>query len=359
MRSAIVIPALLAIAFATPITSAAPRATVTSSSSSDVTGSASGVSISGSRSWSKTTEGEWAADSFGANVYASKKAAARALADEWGKTVSGLRQKDPQVVIIGGSDQIPESAYTAMIEVLRGHFPTSEIKYDCCLPESSSLQNSSAEPVTGYVRFLPTNPGNAIMFLAHANVEFNDKPWVDEFETFANARPAKRYITGRSHTPETDPDVAAEDAYASAALNLVPVVRPWVQRWGMGRFVRDDRRLSERVASILQDSRYSNLVSDRFSQRFKRPYGDVHRHAILVDASDSNLDVLGREIATQLRHERSWMKRTLASGAGILAVVFVLYVLVNALTKGYFTWKLRTLAAAAGVALIAILLVLA
>jgi hypothetical protein len=99
-------------------------------------------------------------------------------------------------------------------------------------------------------------------------------------------------------------------------------------------------------------------VSDRFVRRFDRPYGQVWHAAVLVDGSPQLLRDMADEVTNDRRAQRAGTIGNFVKGAGVLVVIGLLYLVVNAVTKGYFVRRLRAgalLLALGGIAVIALL----
>jgi hypothetical protein len=84
-----------------------------------------------------------------------------------------------------------------------------------------------------------------------------------------------------------------------------------------------------------------------------RPHARYYRAAVLVRAEPARIAELGRRIQDELQkgwlEEQERMRAWLLSGAGavLLAIaLFLVYVFLNAGTKGYFAWPLRIASAA-------------
>ena len=101
------------------------------------------------------------------------------------------------------------------------------------------------------------------------------------------------------------------------------------------------------------------VITDRFVQRFQRPFGDVWQVWILVDRSQMAERVThpiameghsNRAVATS--EHRVWATHIL-SLVGIVVVILAAYLFLNAAPRGYYAWALRI--AAAVLALIGVL----
>jgi hypothetical protein len=100
--------------------------------------------------------------------------------------------------------------------------------------------------------------------------------------------------------------------------------------------------------TVEAELRRGTLIRDEFLQRFERPYGTVYRQALLVDVSDDQLNMLtSRAIsgasrrAQQMAQDQMHVRRSIASAVGLALLILVVYLFLNAATKGYYLWSLR------------------
>lgn len=188
-------------------------------------------------------------------------------------------------------------------------------------------------------------------------VNYVEKPWVDDFGVFAARDPRKNWIVAASDRACTSQSEAWNRALEIASARVSEAVdsetvrpnRPLLESGGQNR-------LRSRVRADLHNG---NLVTDRFIQRFRRPYGDVWQQWVLVDASPAKLRRVVRGARADVRAWReTWFWRV-GSLMGVVCVVFVVYLFLNAATKGYYVWSLRLMALLLGVVLVGVLLLLA
>lgn len=92
---------------------------------------------------------------------------------------------------------------------------------------------------------------------AETSVKYVDKPWVEEFSTFASNYPS-RFVAGYSTSLGSSESEARQEALHDAADKL--------------------RRYNLTDLAMLE-----NVACDQFVQRLSRPYGDVWRVAMLYD----------------------------------------------------------------------------
>jgi hypothetical protein len=168
---------------------------------------------------------------------------------------------------------------------------------------------------------------------AFVSAVFNEKPWVADWSSFVNnAFFGRQWVTGQSSKTCTSPQMAEAEARADAVKALLPLV---VQRVG-------SRANAAALAhSIDQALSRPDAISDRFLQRFDRPYGQLWQQSLLIDASPARLDDFARQGNLQVKAEARTRLTAYASLAGFMGVITILYWFLNAATKGYFTGRLR------------------
>ena len=170
-----------------------------------------------------------------------------------------------------------------------------------------------------------------------SSARFIEKPWVDDPQGFALAQNGQRWIIGAS------PDVVAASADATraatrnAAAALLPLLKAHIARSHV-KITPPPEFSIDNVATQLTDRR---MVSDQFLQRFQRPYGSVWQGAVLVNASDANVESIVRSI-TATSTARLVMKATgFGSFIAFSCVLVLLYAFLNSATKGYFAGRLK------------------
>jgi hypothetical protein len=89
------------------------------------------------------------------------------------------------------------------------------------------------------------------------------------------------------------------------------------------------------------DIRNGSFIADRFAQSFTGTAGRIWRQAILINASQDKLAKLAHQ--KKVAHQ-SWRARWLGelfSIAGLTLLICMVYLFLNAATRGYYTWSLR------------------
>lgn len=174
-----------------------------------------------------------------------------------------------------------------------------------------------------------------------------DKLWVTRFAAFVNAHAGRQWVVGRSQAPCLSEAEAAQQARINAAAKVFAIV---AERLNARRF--DAEWLRDQVAHDIRDGR---LDADRCAEQFARPYGQVWTESVLLDVSSDRLDPLVRRYTAELqsRHNRH-VGRTFAAIA-IAGVLWTASLLINTLTRGYFTTRLCLAAGVLTIAVVALL----
>jgi hypothetical protein len=175
-----------------------------------------------------------------------------------------------------------------------------------------------------------------------------NKGWATRFAQFVNAHPGRQWVVGRCATPCLSEAEAAQEARDNAAAKLYPIIERHVRTSRL-----DGQWLADRVTGDVREGRFE---ADRFTEQFKRPYGQVWTESVLLDVTPDNLDSVVGQYRDELGQRHVQTRRHLATAAIVILLSGLLYILLNIATKGYFTMRLR-LATIAIIAATIILLV--
>jgi len=307
---------------------------------------------------------------FKADLYPSAQAAVRGLAADalcaLGEVLDS--QKPPESIDVCGD--VPADILTAVAGVLGGHNRSAKVnvfgdprqvpkaaspeaphvlvhvRIDLSRPETGSSTHQHSLP-SHRVQLAVQGPKGERLYTA----DFVDKPWFDNFAKFTAGHPQDRWLLAQSHNACTSPGEAESSASQDAAKKLALRVLDKLNRshgnpWSSMSPPRLDR--IEKIVLADLDA----CVSDRFIQSYSRPYGQVWRAAFLVNTSDRNINSLASSCERLLRSDRRTWVATFASIGGLVALICLIYVFLNVMTRGYYTRLLR--ATAAGVVLVGI-----
>jgi hypothetical protein len=173
------------------------------------------------------------------------------------------------------------------------------------------------------------------------SASYYEKPWADDSAGFGNQKTPGSWFVARSSTPAATPADAALEARHSAAEFIRKRVRDKVQKSRL----RWDNDGDEWLRGKLENDLVAGLhITDKFAQRFDRTYATVFREALLVDVSPNTLEKLVREYTNELKNRRETLQHGIFSVGGLFVLVYLLYLFVNSVTRGYFVWRLRTTA---------------
>lgn len=169
--------------------------------------------------------------------------------------------------------------------------------------------------------------------------------WMEDPFSFANEHPNNRYLL-RVDSDEFCASVreAQQQVLAAATEVLAERVREQLRgtQWWGG--ISEDQ-LRRHIHTALEHR--DGLIRDHHLTRTERPYGELFRCSILLDASPMQVAALADRYKADAG---SQLRGFIARWGGFTALVLVivlLYVFLNAATKGYFVWRLRAAAAMA------------
>jgi hypothetical protein len=172
------------------------------------------------------------------------------------------------------------------------------------------------------------------------------KPWIADFAGFCASHPG-RWIVGRCARPCLSQAEAEQSARSDAARAVYAVA---LDQFAPGR--GDEKWLA---GQVMADVRAGALASDDLPEKFDRPYGTVWTKTVLLDASPAKLQPLVDRYRSDLSQRRARMTAVRFVAVAFALSGWIAYLLINAITKGYFTLRLRL---AAGTITAAALLVL-
>ena len=231
-------------------------------------------------------------DQFEADVYPSKQSAVRAL---------GLRTKGQAGVKLNTVD----------IETRPAPWPG----------ESETKLNSG--------RVEATVTGNNKQTTIAAN--FVEKPWVENFADFVNRNPKDKWILALSAQSCTSQAAAEQQAMSYACRKIAQLLNQVRQR-------RSGFTINP------ADIRTGGFIADKFVQSFDGAVGRIWRQAILINASQNKLAELAHRKKIARQSWRARWARELISIVGLTVLICVVYLFLNAATRGYYTWSLRIVA---------------
>jgi hypothetical protein len=181
--------------------------------------------------------------------------------------------------------------------------------------------------------------------------EKSGKLWADDFAKFVNENPECHWLLAQSPEPCVSAEEAMQSALNQAAAQLAAQfpsgATPVWRFWPASRIsMPGEEPLATKILPHLESS---GVIRDRFVQKFGRPYGDVWRASLLIDASPKKILDLDHAINAVFSNEmRSW-SAMIFSTLGLLAAIIGVYYLMDAITKGYFKTRLRIVCVSLGI----------
>ena len=166
------------------------------------------------------------------------------------------------------------------------------------------------------------------------STEFVDKSWVDDFSGFLNTRPNSRFIIAKSAESCMTEAEANQRAVQNACYHVANMIGQNLPR-------RDGIPISFAKPVNSTDILEGNFILDRFVQSFEGTAGKIWRQALLVDASAEKLKNLAQRKAIVATVRKRQFAGMLFSIIGLIVLITVVYVFLNAATKGYYAWSLR------------------
>ena len=315
------------------------------------------ITITSGEAWLEAVD-----EQFEADVYPSTRAAARALGRQLLRQLNNAmpnRQKSSGVVISVADFEGAKSVRAEVTAVLQtgeygihhmGQEPVIDVELGSDMArlhiEMTERSTKRAPPwaggedqVSGTLQ--ATFRGEAGQSMSSAR--FIEKPWAASYAAFVSNYPSRPWILGRSATFAETPNGAHEFAIQDAARQLTPRVLEMVNRHRAERHlvplpIGQEKDVTYIIAGRLRDNAY---VLDRFTQCLKRPYGNVWREAILLDAQPEQLSQLaGRIVGSEGQMRSAWLG-AIASIMGLLMLICGVYLFLSIATKGYYDWALR------------------
>ena len=176
-------------------------------------------------------------------------------------------------------------------------------------------------------------------------------PWEERSPRLSvkGRRPGRKGLLVGYSQLEADREAAMTGAEQSAARQIVALVI-----WGVRDLLDEESLLDFETAVKVTMEQVRRAIRgarlEVFEQAIDRPYGRLHRAAVLVGADKKFLQKLTAKVRTALRKSEAKAKaerRVVFWKSGIAVALTLLvvigYAILNALTKGYFTWTLRAL----------------
>lgn len=352
---------------------------------------------SGESTGTGTPSDEWIDASqadFEADLYPSERSAAVAGARQMVKTWENVLPpgQEPRQVLVSCDDWMEGHVLPAVVQALRAKLGTSRVETDKSSQEkflehhekvlapyyqqSQGIPTTSSAPAAmeaemdvhlmvagrslvpggrkeGHLTLTLTGPAGK---RTHT-VRYVNKPWVESGIDRASQRQGQESIVSRSKKLCGTQGEAEQEAIAEAARSLLPLVRSALERLEANSgnepspevfVLRQIRPEPQILGGLCAQMKRGTGVKDQFTQQLRKPYGSVWQHALLVDASDTQithyaqafLPKIVEEHRSAVRQRESWV-RTGVSLVLLTVLIAVVYAFLNTATRGYYTWVLR------------------
>lgn len=193
------------------------------------------------------------------------------------------------------------------------------------------INGVSLDKSHGILRLHVKQPNNTFI---DRSANFQAKDWVKRLSSVQNTTNTPLLVV-RSEESCMDESEARQQAMRSAANKLQYLLR---------QAKTDPAILDQEITVTPQDLMTHQFIADEFTQSFQTGVARVWRHAVLLNLNPHRLQSLLREkMGSVQQMHKSWAKDFM-SLAGLALLVFILYIFLNAATKGYYAMPLRIMA---------------
>ena len=289
--------------------------------------------------WSEGIEQQFVADIYPSRVSAVQSVSKR-IGEQFRHVMIDSQQPDSIVVL-------QNSRNSEYVETLRDSilkkYPEIKCRIDTGLPSQINevgilLDLNQTETVhlprgdnivSGIFGVTISNQSRKTMI----TVNFVDKPWVENFSDFVNIQPDKQYIIAKSSESCLAPGEAEQQAMEDACVQVSGMLKDYPRQSGDVIYMNNRANPAH-----IQES---GMIIDKFVQSFDGAAGKIWRQAILLDVSPEKLNILADKIAGITRVRRERRLSTIGSIAGLFVLITIVYIFLNAATRGYYTWSLR------------------
>jgi len=310
--------------------------------------------------WSSGVDTELDAD-----IYPSEFAAARAASAKLGKAIRELAADVnalPRVVVF--QEAHPYKLIAELRDAVRRALPevSCNIESESRPAKADELglvlyrQEADARPAPwargetavnrgrGLIQYMPGEPDvplvasgeldinlSGVHGKVHIPVRFSQKPWIEDFATFASARPEQAFIIARSLGTCTSEAEANQQALNDACARLTEAI---------GR--QSGSKLGPAAPPITPtDVLQGSFIVDRFAQSLEGSAARIWRQALLLDVSGPKLAQLAQLKAREFRQVRQAWATMGFSTIGVVVLIAAIYFFLNMATRGYYEWSLR------------------
>ena len=270
-----------------------------------------------------------------ANQYPSRRTAIDAMTAQICDRISESGKTTPGAVQINGSADASDLQSLADAITLR--WPAAKVEITA--PASPNLSYDRESLYLSLIESHRSDSGEIEMSYSldgksrSISTGYSDHPWAADLASFLGDHAGQTWIIGHSNKAALNQAEAERMARQDAARQVEQFVRQQLEA------------SSSRLGIPVAMGKSLNLpISDRFVQRFHRPYGDFWSEAVLVEIPhDYAQSIHHQQIAAIQRHVNH-ARHALPPLAIALLTILVGYAVLNGLTQSYFTGRLRALA---------------
>jgi len=273
------------------------------------------------------------------DVYSGTKIAAYGLGLQLQETISALPQPPKRIVIVEGNDGIDIVLLEQLRHGLEFILPDVDIVIASEAPEGQvwislqlkdvesrqiktpEIQNADAIHMSQLLQAGSRGVLLAVVQIAGnkyaKQVEFDHCLWLYDTEKFHSSAIGHRWAVIASKETAVTKEQALEQVTEAARQYLAEQVG---------------------LQNVQQhDLRDYGFIVDEYTQRLQGLSGPIWRSALLLDVSPERLQKLGRDKTVVIRNVRRTWAYHIFSLVGMILLISVLSMLVNAMTKGYYS----------------------
>jgi hypothetical protein len=298
---------------------------------------------------------------FRPNVFTSPADAMRSLAKVTSEEIAESRPNEKFKVLVFGHDA---EAIEAAGQAMKAN-PNFDVRVEKTMPEQPNalvsdqtiviLCNEDMHSRQGHYRHaggllsaMDAQTGSATLTLIGPEMSLVhqariDAPqWVTDFSAFSRLNPASQavWLRSRSSSACTSAESARNEAILASVDEILPIVRKQLAdaQSPIGINVANDERIRNQLQAFLLAN--SGLLADTYTQMIDRPYGaTIYRTQVLIDASPDKLAPLVEQLSGRTQFG-SW-SQFLVSLTMLAVALTIIYLFLNAATKGYYTGTIR------------------
>ena len=285
---------------------------------------------------------------FQADIYPSINSAANALARNTASTIKTAISGSRPVIFIYAEPTVTGLAQDTINNFCKGLklcLPQVQIKISSNAPVDLKTKDNisiwlkqpqfNSSKNTGSISAkIISNKLN----IPNKSVSFTNKNWVDNFAGFINQPGTinRNFLIARSYETCTSQTQAHDQAIKDACTRIQKSIK------NIHGNIRKTIGVNFKITP--NDLYKQQIIKDKFTQSFKSTVGHVWREALLLDASPDKIMFIRQSKISQSKAQyQSWTKM-LGSAAAMALVIFILYIFLNAATKGYYSMALKIVA---------------